>query len=63
MNPIKAAIAAAAASSSTDRLAPAEPRDQQSDGIGADAEEGGVPERHDAGIAEDQIEREREHAP
>ena len=29
-------------------------------GIGAEAEEGGVAERDDAGIAEDQVERERE---
>jgi hypothetical protein len=32
---------------------------QQSRGIGADAEEGGMTERDDAGIAEDQIERHR----
>ena len=33
---------------------------QQRRRIGADAEEGGVTERDDAGIAEDQVERERE---
>ena len=32
----------------------------QPGGIGADAEEGGVAERDDAGIAQDQVERERE---
>ena len=35
---------------------------QQARAIGADAEERGVAERDDAGIAEDQIEREREQA-
>ncbi len=43
------------------RLAPTEPRDQQADRIGADAEERRVPERDDAGIAENEIERERKH--
>jgi hypothetical protein len=33
---------------------------QQPGTVGADAEEGGVAERDDAGIPEDQIERERE---
>jgi hypothetical protein len=33
---------------------------EQRRGVGADAEEGGVAERDDAGVAEDQVERERE---
>ena len=36
---------------------------EQARRIGADPEEGGVAERDDAGIAEDEIEREREQAP
>ena len=40
-------------------LAPAIFR-QQAGGVGADAEEGGVPQRDDAGIAEDQIQRQCE---
>ena len=35
---------------------------KQRGGVGAEAEKGGMPQRDDAGIAEDQIEREREQA-
>jgi hypothetical protein len=41
------------------RLAPAPLRDQAR-GIGAEAEEGRMAERHDASVAEDEVERERE---
>ena len=43
-----------------DRLAPQAVKRQQSDGIGAGAEERRMAERDDAGIAEREIERERE---
>ena len=33
---------------------------QQAGGVGAEPEERGVPQRHDSGVAEDQVERERE---
>ena len=42
-----------------DRFAPAETSGSEPHRIGADAEEGGVAERDDAGITEDQIERQR----
>ncbi len=41
------------------RLADDAMQGQQPGAIGADAEEGGMPERDDAGIAEDQVERQR----
>ena len=43
-----------------DRLGDDAVQRQQPRGIRADAEEGGVPQRDDAGVAEDQIERQRE---
>ena len=43
-----------------DRLGPDAVMRQQTDGIGASAEERGMAERHDTGIAEREIERERE---
>ena len=43
-----------------DRLGPAESGSSERHRIGTDAEEGGVPQRDDAAVAENKIERERE---